>query len=245
MDIVKTDKELSEMYAGQKSQLIMILGEPSRGKTTSLRTLNPDTSYIINVMGKWLPFPKGFNYKEGKNLTIEKDATKIVSKMREISREGKITDLIIDDGHYIMACEFMAKAMEKGYDKFSIMAKNMGNILMTASDLRSGLKVYFLCHEEENFNGKRKMKTQGKMLDAHLTPEGLTTIVLYAEIVVREGKENLYVFKTQSDGYTSARSPMGMFPLVIPNDLNLVSKRIDEYYRGVELKDSALNFNLE
>jgi hypothetical protein len=246
MEIVKTSSELEELYGGQKSQLILVLGEPSRGKTTSLRTLNPDTTHIINVMGKWFPFPKGFQYKLGKNLTLEKDALKIMRKMQDIStKEPHVTDLIIDDAHYIMATEFVNKALEKGYDKFSIMAKNMMGILTTAADLRSTLRVYFLCHEDESATGKRKMKTQGKMLDQHISPDGLSTIILFAEILIRDNKPNAYVFKTQSDGYTTARSPMGMFPETIPNDMLLVSKRIDEYYGGVELKGSKLNFSID
>ena len=39
-------------------------------------------------------------------------------------------------------------------------------------------------------------------------------------------------FSTQSDGTTNAKSPMGMFPYDIPNDIDLMSKRINEYYQG-------------
>jgi len=35
-----------------------------------------------------------------------------------------------------------------------------------------------------------------------------------------------------------------MFPLIIPNDIDLMSKRIDEYYKGVELKDSEFKFEV-
>jgi len=67
--------------------------------------------------------------------------------------------------------------------------------------------------------------------------------VLYGDVVNDEQKRTYY-FSTQSDGYTNAKSPFDMFPPKIPNDLKLVSDRIDEYYQGVELKDSKLNFSL-
>ncbi len=35
---------------------------------------------------------------------------------------------------------------------------------------------------------------------------------------------------TQSNGFTTAKSPMGMFPLEIDNDLKAVDSRIREFY---------------
>ena len=87
------------------------------------------------------------------------------------------------------------------------------------------------------------MKTLGRLLDDKITPEGLSTIVLYAD-VIGERDNRKYIFTTQSDGYTNAESPFGMFPPQIPNDLDVVSRRIDEYYRKVPLDKSSINMNL-
>jgi len=38
------------------SELIGILGDSGKGKTTSLRNLDPEETVIINVSGKPLPF---------------------------------------------------------------------------------------------------------------------------------------------------------------------------------------------
>jgi hypothetical protein len=162
--------------------------------------------------------------------------------MSQVSRDEKIENLIIDDAQYVMATEFMDKAMVKGYDKFTLMARSIWEILILATKLRSGLKVFFLAHEEETPT-ERKMKTLGKLLDDKITPEGISTIVLYSEVIGNQDKRT-YIFSTQSDGYTNAKSPYDMFPPQIPNDFLLIGKRIDEYYRGVELKDSKLNFNI-
>ena len=70
-----------------------------------------------------------------------------------------------------------------------------------------------------------KAKTIGKMLDNQLTLEGLFSIVLYAET---DGKDHW--FTTQSDGYTTAKSPMEMFAERIPNDLKEVDTIIRNYY---------------
>ena len=63
------------------------------------------------------------------------------------------------------------------------------------------------------------------MLDNQLTLEGLFSIVLLCKT---DGQE--HYFETQSDGYTTCKSPMGMFEAKIDNDLKIVDQTIREYY---------------
>ena len=85
--------------------------------------------------------------------------------------------------------------------------------------------VYFLHHTEETENGKIKAKTSGKMLDTQLTLEGLFSIALLCEV---DGDKHKFI--TQSDGYTTCKSPREMFDREIPNDLKFVDNTIREYY---------------
>lgn len=80
---------------------------------------------------------------------------------------------------------------------------------------------------------KIKAKTAGKMIDNQLTLESLFSIVL---MCVTDGKK--HVFITQSDGVTTCKSPMEMFPLEIDNDLKAVDTTIREYY-GMEALPSG------
>jgi hypothetical protein len=239
---INADNAVS-MYKGQKSIPILVIGKSGRGKSTALRNMNPETTYLINVLGKPLPFPKGIKYQEGLNMTISSDTTIIRRTMIEVSKNPKWTDLVIDDGHYVMANEFMAKALEKGYDKFTMMAKNIFDIILLTTKLRPGLKIFFLTHEEDT-GAERKMKTLGKLLDDKVTLEGISAIVLFAELHA-EADKRIYYLATQSNGYTTAKSPYNMFPGKISNDLSIISRRIDEYYSDVELKDSKLDFTLK
>ena len=95
--------------------------------------------------------------------------------------------------------------------------------------------VYFLHHTEVTQEGRIKAKTIGKMLDEKLTVEGLFSIVL---ICTTDGKDHKFI--TQSDGYTTAKSPMDMFEAEIDNDLKAVDTIIREYY---ELNESEENSN--
>ena len=69
------------------------------------------------------------------------------------------------------------------------------------------------------------------MLDNQLTVEGCFNIVL---LTVAEGTEHYFI--TQSDGYTTAKSPEDMFDLRIPNDLKAVDTAIREYWGMTEPK---------
>jgi hypothetical protein len=129
----------------------------------------------------------------------------------------------------------MEKALEKGYDKYSRIAKNMYDVLITPERLRSDLTVVYLAHSEDvSANGfvKTKMKTVGKMLDSAITIEGLFSIVLLSGCY-KDEKGIHYVFLTQNDGTTTAKSPRGMFEtLSIPNDLQFVLNKIKQYEGG-------------
>jgi len=175
------------------SELVGIVGASGTGKSTSMghipelgiAGLNPEETFVINVMGKPLPF-KGWKakYQEGKNY-FSTNATDVINALVKLNGMTNIKNIVLDDYQYILADEFMAKATTKGFDKFSIMAKNAYNVLNTGRQLRDDLKVIVLTHSEDVIvDGvvKKKMKTIGKMLDDKVTLEGLFTVLLFTDV---------------------------------------------------------------
>lgn len=225
------------------SELIAIVGQTGTGKSTSLENLNPRDTVIIGVIEKPLPF-RGWvkNYvtgiQQGGNYVVTADSEKIVNVLKYINESRpEVKQIVIDDGQYIMSTEFMNRATESGWQKFTDIGKHMWDVLNAAKSLRADLKVFFLTHDEivqENFAPKRKIKTIGKMLDEKVTLEGLFTIVLFTDIEKSKEADGLvYSFITQNDGSTTAKSPRGMFEsFKIPNDLAMVIEKIDAYYQG-------------
>lgn len=140
--------------------------------------------------------------------------------------KGNFKTYVIDDSQYLMAFEMFDRAKEIGYNKFTDVALNFRNLeAFVVKNTPKDTIVYFLHHTETTDTGKIRAKTSGKMLDNQLTLEGLFSIVLLCKT---DGQE--HYFETQSDGYTTCKSPMGMFPLKIENDLKLVDTTIREYY---------------
>jgi ABC-type oligopeptide transport system ATPase subunit len=220
------------------------MGESGSGKSTSIKTLNPKETYIVNVAGKELPFrgskatysKRDAQAKTG-NMSVSYKADSINTVLKGVSSSmPEIKNIVVDDTQYIMAFEFMERAKEKGFDKFVELAMNMYNVIKTAKELRDDITVFFLAHSEDiNANGyiKTKMKTIGKMLDEKVTLEGLFSVVLLAQPRKKSDKEIEYGFHTQTDGTTTCKSPDGMFDqLYIPNDLQYVLNSITKYELG-------------
>lgn len=195
---------------------VLILGESGSGKSCSLRNFNKEDLVIYNIAGKPLPFRKSLNVAN--NVAY----TQIKSNMQK----GNFKTYVIDDSQYLMAFEMFDRAKELGYNKFTDVALNFRNLVdFVIKNTSEDTIVYFLHHTETTDTGKIKAKTSGKMLDNQLTLEGLFSIVLLCKT---DGQD--HYFETQSDGYTTCKSPMGMFDLKIDNDLKMVDTKIREYY---------------
>lgn len=223
------------------ANLIAIVGASGSGKSTSIRTLNPEETFIINVASKPLPFkgwrskytiwnkenPDG-NYVNMSNVsTISQILTYINAKRPEIK------NVVIDDSQFLMSFEYMDRAQEKGFQKFTDIAQKFYSILKASILMRDDLNVILICHSENIGTAddpQLKIKTLGKMLDNSITVEGLFTYVLFAMIQNDAEDGPKYVFQTHSDGTTTAKTPMGCFEEdYIPNDLQYVIDKIKEY----------------
>lgn len=224
------------------AQGVLIIAESGAGKSTSIETLDPKETFIINVANKPLPFkgwkkkytvwskdnPTGNMYDKATPENIEACIKYINEKRPEVK------NIVIDDFQYMSSFEFFDKANEKGYEKFTQIGAHLARIARMPKDMREDLMIFFLTHAEEatDMEGKRKFKakTIGRMVDEKLTLEGLFSIVLFGKAKKNKDGEIRYVFETQTNGENTCKSPRGMFPtLEIPNDLQLVTKAIKDY----------------
>ena len=224
------------------AQSVLVIADSGTGKSTSIRNLNPDETFIINIANKPLPF-KGWktNYtlisKENKkgNLASASSAAGIMKAITHVDQNmTHIKTLVIDDWQYMSSFEYFDRANEKGYDKFTQIAANLAQVAKMPKDLRDDLTVIFLTHSEDStdINGNRKIKakTIGKMIDNTLTLEGLFSIVLFGKVNKNDDGELEYGFETQNNGENTCKSPQGMFEdFFIPNNLQYVKDCIKKY----------------
>lgn len=195
---------------------VLILGESGSGKSSSLRNFDVNEIGVFNVASKPLPFKKQIQRVNGASYnTIIKGLS-----------NPKLKSYAIDDSQFLLVFESFDRAKETGYGKFTDMALNFYNLVrFVIEKTPPDCIVYFLHHTEHTDDGRTKAKTIGKMLDNQLTVEGMFSIVLLCKT---DG--NKHYFETQSDGATTAKSPMDMFDREIDNDLKMVDTTIREYW---------------
>lgn len=199
---------------------ILILGYSGSGKSASMRNFGEDEITLINVNGKQLPFRTQF-----RTVLCSDQYPEIERCMKQQTHKV----IVIDDTQYLMANEFMRRAKETGFQKFTDIGKNFWELVRSVQDLPPDVIVYFLNHIDTDEDGRQKIKTIGKLLDEKITVEGMFTTVL--KTVVVDGR---YLFATQTDGRDSCKSPIGLFQsMYIDNDLKAVDSALRVYY-GIE-----------
>lgn len=196
---------------------VMILGASGSGKSCSLRNFHKGEIGVFNIANKPLPFKSDLDVVNSTNY----------EQIKAALRRNSLKAYAIDDSQYLMVFEEFSRAKETGYGKFSDMALNFYQLVQTAiRDTSDDTVVYFLHHTEVDETGRIKAKTVGKMIDSKLTLEGLFPVVL---LTGTDG--TAYWFETQSDGYTTTKSPLGMFAEKrIDNDLKAVDAAIRDYW---------------
>ena len=212
----------------------LIIGKSGSGKTYSLKNCDPDKFGVISVEKGRLPFksaikvakiPKALRNPDGTELASysQMNRAKYAWLMNVIAKSGKVKSIVIDDSQYLMVNEMFDRASEKGYDKFTDIAKNFRDLVHYINDsVPEDVIVYFLHHSETGADGREKCKTIGKMLEEKLTIEGLFDVVIYCAD---------HKFYTKANEISTAKTPEEMFEdIEIPNDLALVDKAIRDYW---------------
>ena len=212
------------------SNVIAVMGESGSGKTTSLRTLDPKHTFIIDADRKGLSWKgwKGQYNEKYKNYEKTSDANKIRAILHNINDKAEqITTVVIDTINAIMIDDEMKRMREKGYDKWLDLAHSVYTLISESHLYRDNLNVVFIAHsqterDDSGYNFSR-IKTSGKKLDKIVLESKFST-VLFAKC-----KDSEYVFETQSKSST-AKSPLGLFEEdTVPNDMAEIIKKLEEF----------------
>lgn len=213
--------------------VIVITGASGTGKTRSLLNFGENEIFLVNVQGKRPPFRKSFKYvyvpsaeKDGKAVDI---AQSICNGLSGMGKAG-IKTAVIDDAGYLMTQEFMAKHSKregsKQFDLYNEIADSIWKILNHISrNLPEDVNVYLMFHEMQTDYGNIKIRTIGRLLDEKVCIEGTATVCIRC---LTDGKRHW--FATQNSGNDISKSPEGMLPLEMPNDLKMVDCCVRSYW---------------
>ena len=206
------------------------MGESGAGKTTSLRTLDPKTTYVIDADKKglsWKGWKQQYN-KESKNYIATDDPLVIRSILKGINDKApKIKTIVVDTLNGTMVADEMRRSKDKGYDKWADLAACVWNLVDDALIYRDDLTLIFICHSQTDVNESgylwTRIKTSGKKLDKIVLESKFNTVFLAKRV---NGK---HIFETQSNNST-AKSPMGAFESAeIDNNMADILKALEEF----------------
>ena len=219
------------------SKSILLIGESGSGKTTSMRTLDPKTTFYIDCDGKglsWKGWRTQYNAKnknywnpikgEPKETTV---SDQIMAVMLKISQgQPDIKTIVIDTLNTLMLDREM-RDPTKSFQKWSDIASDGYAVCMLANRLRDDLTVIIVGHAEtiteDTGRVYTRMKTNGRKLEK-IVLESLFTTVLIATI-----KDGEYVFITREEN-TTAKAPLEAFSTpTVPNDISQVLETLKDY----------------
>ena len=212
------------------AKVICIAGESGSGKTTSMRNLDPATTYYIDADKKGLSW-KGWReqYNTDKKNYLKCDDVNIVRNYIKSVAEKcpKIKVIVVDTINGRMVADEMRRSKEKGYDKWVDLATCVWDLVVDCYDFRDDLTIVFTAHTqtETDESGYRftRIQTSGKKLNKIVLESKFTTVLL-AKCV--DGK---YLFETQANNST-AKSPMGAFDdFEIENDIVKVIDALKDF----------------
>ena len=212
------------------AKVICIAGESGSGKTTSMRNLDPATTYYIDADKKGLSW-KGWRnqYNTEKKNYLKCDDVNIVRNYINSVAEKcpKIKVIVVDTINGLMVADEMRRSKEKGYDKWVDLATCVWDLIVNCYDYRDDLTIVFTAHTqtETDESGYRftRIQTSGKKLNKIVLASKFTTVLL-AKCV--DGK---YLFETQANNST-AKSPMGAFDdFEIENDIVKVIDALKDF----------------
>ena len=210
---------------------ICIMGESGSGKTTSLRNLDPKTTFIIDADKKGLPW-KGWkdNFNGTAKNYLKTDfpqvALQALKKVNEDNAYKYITVCVVDTVNGLMVADEMRRSKEKGYDKWQDLAQSIYDLVDYALTVRDDLTVIFIAHTQTDHDEQgymwTRIKTSGRKLDKICLESKFSTVLL-AKCV-----DGNYVFETQSK-FSTAKSPMGALENEVPNDIVPVLEALKAY----------------
>lgn len=211
--------------------VICIMGESGTGKTTSMRNLDPKTTFYIDCDKKglsWKGWKSQYNEKEKNYAKTDYPATalQILQKVNEQENCKDIKTVVVDTLNGCMVADEMRRSKEKGYDKWQDLAASVYSLVDYALTVRDDLTVIFTCHTQTDHDDNgfmfTRIKTSGRKLDK-ISLESKFTTVLLSKCV--DGK---YVFETQSN-FSTAKSPMGALETIEENDIVTIINKLKDF----------------
>lgn len=219
---------------------IFICGKSGTGKTTSLRNLNPETTAILDVEGKKLPFKHDHKFTHRVHIKHSDDLIgnfialfgSLKGSIKPKPTLANIEVVILDSFSALSELVLRERqAVTSGFDVYQSYADLMIHLLRYTKNQNKYIVFIGIDEliQDDNQQLISQIKVEGRRLKGYIEKEFV--MVLWTDVVNGETGAD-YRFLTNTDGVHPAKTPMEMFQdRYIGNDLNEVIKKAEEYYK--------------
>ena len=233
------------------NHIVLIVGKPSTGKSSSLRNIPANKTAYINTDGKPIPFPVPFKM----NVKLS-NIDHLLFGLDQIEAMPEIEYIIIDTLTFMMDMYEMQKVVkavntQKAWGEYAQFYKTFIHKIK-----HSTKKIIIMAHSKDIYNESEMVTEQRVPVKGSVGGTGVeadfTIIIGSKKVKVQQLEEhsNLllnitpeeeedgikYVFQTRVTKDTmneKMRSPIGLWDrseLYIDNDVEILMKRITTYY---------------
>lgn len=216
--------------------LIGIVGPSGSGKSSSLRNLNPLTTYILDGERKGFPF-KGIEKFKDKIIPFA-NPTQLEAAVKK-SLEDPTTELVVIESFTVAAFQIkqLCNTAYKGFDIWSNYSKMVKNLILKCKNDKAVIvftaldEIVEIPQPDGSETVKRMIGVEGKELKKQGGIEPDFLIVLFTDVRKNQAGVIEHRFEVNNDGVTTAKTPMNMFPdRFIPNDLAAALQTMKDYY---------------
>ena len=210
---------------------IIIVGPSGFGKSTSIENLDPETTVILNVERKALPFRRASLFKRQRNIESVDEFDKLFD-LALLDRDKNTVVIVIESFTSLSEVVLQkAKKTKIGFDVYGWYQTKVTEIIQKSKS-NPDIYIVFMAIDDLIKNDAeialRSVKVEGRALEGKIEKE---FVMCLHTVVERDGKGNpTYQFLTNSDGIRTAKSPKEMLPRLMPNDLSKVIELSEKYY---------------
>ena len=218
----------------ENKKIVLMLGEPSSGKTSSLRNMPLEKTVYIDVDRKSIKSFRGMDkFKDWVKLDY---VDHLIPGLQALEADDECDYVVIDTLSFLMDL-FVAQKVDTAADTRSAWSdykkfyKEIINFAKTSSK-----SFIFLSHTKTSYNememeSKTQAYVQGSLLGKL---EADFAVVVYTRKYLNDDgipKFGFSVSVTKETIHTSVRTPFGMFdePTLDDNDIMEIFKAIEEY----------------
>jgi len=215
----------------EKKPNIFICGPSGTGKSTSLRNLNPEKTFILNTERKQLPFKGALKF--GKMNFFVESMEKYLKAFKAAINNDDIDVIVIES--FTSLTEMVYKKAQEiytGFDLWGYYKDKIGEILDISKNTNKWIIFLGIDQVLEGASGveERFIAVDGSWKKK---VEKEFVIVCYSHMRSGDNGKPVYEFITNKiEGFenVSAKSPMEMLPETMPNDLAELITKVESYY---------------